>query len=397
MARALFLGLPLTGHINPSLSLTRELVSRGESVDYFATGAYRAAIERTGARYHCYRNSFLNDLVGLPERLEALSWLLMRTTAEVLEEHLTEMREQRPDYVIADSVAPWGFWLAEILGVPVVTSVVTFAFNRQVVAFAARSGIRPKSARLFLSKLRHIANALRLRHRLRSLYQVRGPGISRLVMGGSALNIVYTSRQFQPCADTFDQRFEFIGPMISERNDAPDFPWGQVRDKVLVYVSLGTLFNADVAFYRSCFEAFESMDFQVILSVGANMSRGSLGAAPANFLVQPHVPQLEVLRRAAAFVTHGGMNSVCESLFHGVPMVVVPQMSEQAIVGRRVEETGAGIYLRKERATADTLRESVRQILSDGTFRRQATLLGDSFRKAGGAGKGADAIFRYTR
>ena len=397
MARALFLSLPLTGHINPSLTVIRELVSRGESVDYFATGAYQPAIERAGARYHCYRNAFLTDLAGLPDRLEALSWLLMRTTGEILEAHLAQFREQRPDYVITDSVAPWGVWVAEILRVPVVTSVVTFAFNRQVLAFAARSGIRPKSLRLFLSKLRHLANALQLRRRLRSRYQVRGPGMANLVMGESALNLVYTSRQFQPCGESFDQRFEFIGPMLSERNDAPDFPWDQVRQRPVVYVSLGTLFNADAAFYRSCYQAFESEDFQVILSLGANVSKEDVGPPPSNFLVRPHVPQLDVLQRAAVFVTHGGMNSVCESLFHGVPMVVVPQMSEQAIVGRRVEGVGAGVYLPKERATAESLRESVRQILSESAFRRQAALIGDSFRQAGGATKAVDAIFRYTR
>ena len=43
------------------------------------------------------------------------------------------------------------------------------------------------------------------------------------------------------------------------------------------------------------------------------------------------------LQRAAAFVTHGGMNSVSESLRMGVPMVTVPQMGEQEIVSRRVE------------------------------------------------------------
>jgi len=397
MARALFLSLPLTGHINPSLTVIRELVSRGESVDYFATGAYQPAIERAGARYHCYRNAFLTDLAGLPDRLEALSWLLMRTTGEILEAHLAQFREQRPDYVITDSVAPWGVWVGEILRVPVVTSVVTFAFNRQVLAFAARSGIRPKSLRLFLSKLRHLANALQLRRRLRSRYQVRGPGMANLVMGESALNLVYTSRQFQPCGESFDQRFEFIGPMLSERNDAPDFPWDQVRQRPVVYVSLGTLFNADAAFYRSCYQAFESEDFQVILSLGANVSKEDVGPPPSNFLVRPHVPQLDVLQRAAVFVTHGGMNSVCESLFHGVPMVVVPQMSEQAIVGRRVEGVGAGVYLPKERATAESLRESVRQVLSEGAFRRQAALIGDSFRQAGGATKAVDAIFRYTR
>ena len=66
------------------------------------------------------------------------------------------------------------------------------------------------------------------------------------------------------------------------------------------------------------------------------------------------MPQLAVLQRASAFVTHGGMNSVSESLFFGVPLVVVPQMGEQAIVGRQVEALSAGLYLSNEEATAAT-------------------------------------------
>jgi MGT family glycosyltransferase len=261
----------------------------------------------------------------------------MRTTAELLAEHADEFRDLRPGYVITDSVAPWGQWAAEVLGVPAVTSVPTFAYNRHVLAFAARSGVAPKSLRLALSKRPHVVKAVGLARTLRRRYKVRGPGIAGLVMSRSQLNIVYTSRYFQPCSETFDDRYKFVGPSMASRADALDFPWDQVRQP-MVYVSLGTLFNADAGFYRDCFRAFDGLDFQVILSVGANVPPESLGPPPGNFIVRRYVPQLNVLERAAAFVTHGGMNSVCESLYHGVPMAVVPQMSEQAIIGRRVEE-----------------------------------------------------------
>ncbi len=101
-----------------------------------------------------------------------------------------------------------------------------------------------------------------------------------------------------------------------------------------MYVSLGTLSTRTPAFYARCFEAFAGRG-----SPGGAVYRhqrlreSRLGAAPANFIVMPHVPQLAVLQRARAFVTHGGMNSVSESLACGVPVVVIPQMGEQAIVG----------------------------------------------------------------
>src|SRR6266481_1432013 len=98
MAKGLFLSLPLTGHINPSLPLVRELVRRGDDLVYYATGAFAAKIEATGALFRPYRNQFLFDLHQLPERLEQISWLLMRTTAEVLADELEALRAERPDY-----------------------------------------------------------------------------------------------------------------------------------------------------------------------------------------------------------------------------------------------------------------------------------------------------------
>src|SRR3982751_3835414 len=105
MAKALFFSLPLAGHINPSLSLVQELVARGSEVVYYATDAFARVIEQAHARYRPYRSAFLGDMC-LPEHMHELSWLLMRTTAEVLDDHLEAFRAEQPDYLITDSVAP---------------------------------------------------------------------------------------------------------------------------------------------------------------------------------------------------------------------------------------------------------------------------------------------------
>jgi MGT family glycosyltransferase len=397
MAKALFLGLPLHGHTNPSLPLVRALVERGEEIVYFSSEPFAARIQEAGARYRPYRNAFLADLRELSERTDKMSWLLMRTTGEVLADELDAFRAERPDYIIRDSVAPWGQWVGQILDVPVVTSVPTVAVNRRVLAFAAKSGTRPRSARIVLSKIRHIAKAVRLGRRLRREHGVQGTGIMGLVFGSSGLNIVYTSRYFQPCGESFDDRFLFIGPSIGSRTEAGDVPWDEASRTEAIYVSLGTLFNADPAFYRNCFEAFGGQNVRVVMSIGTTTAAASLGAPPANIVVKPWVPQLEMLRHASVFVSHGGMNSVSESLHHGVPLVVVPQMGEQEIIASRVEELGAGLRLAKTEVTADRLRQAVQRVLGDARFRKEAALVRESFDAAGGAARGADAILAFTR
>lgn len=394
MAKVLFLGLPLHGHTNPSLPVVRALVERGDEVTYYSAAPFAVKIEQAGAHYRPYRNAFLADMTKLPERIEELSWLLTRTTAELLAQEDT-FRAERPDYIITDSVAPWGHWLAEMLRVPVVTSVSTFAINRHVLKYALRHGARPKSARMVWSKIKHIGKAIALARRLRRQHGVKGPGITGLVFGRSDLNVVYTSREFQPCADTFDERFEFVGPSLPAASEAAVPATGD-SNVPLVYVSLGTLFNAAPDFYKACFAAFRDEPVRVIMSIGTNVSQAALGEPPPNFVVAPHVPQLDVLARASVFLTHGGMNSVSESLYHGVPVVVVPQMAEQVIVGQRAEELGAGMCLTKDQTTPEHLRASVNRLVGDGRFRRQAAVLGQSLRTAGGAARAADVIQAFV-
>jgi MGT family glycosyltransferase len=329
---------------------------------------------------------------------DQIAWLLMRTTGEVLAQELDAFRAERPDYIISDSAAPWGQWVAQLLDVPVVTSVTTFAVNRRVMAFAASRVTQPKSVGRAVSKIRHVAKAVLLGRRLRREHRVKGTSLIGLMFGSSDLNLVYTSRLFQPCSESFDDRFLFIGPSIGSRTEiAAGLPWDEGSSTDVIYVSLGTLFNADPTFYRTCFEALGGQNVRVVMSIGTTIREASLGAAPANFVVKPWIAQLDVLRRASVFVSHGGMNSVSESLYHGVPMIAVPQMGEQELVARQVEGLGAGLCLDKKEVTADRLRQSVLRVLGDDRFRRQAALVRQSFDAAGGAARGADAIIAFTR
>ena len=108
MAKALFLGLPLHGHINPSLPLVRELVGRGDEIVYYAADRFAADIEHAGGRCRLYRDVLLADLAQLPAQTNELAWWLMRASEKVLETDLRAFRAERPDYIITDSVAPWG-------------------------------------------------------------------------------------------------------------------------------------------------------------------------------------------------------------------------------------------------------------------------------------------------
>ncbi len=101
----------------------------------------------------------------------------------------------------------------------------------------------------------------------------------------------------------------FVGSSISPRSDVSGFPLDRLTLTPTLYVSLGTTFNASPEFFAACFDAFAGSKWQVVLSVGTRVDASTLVRIPDNFLVRPHVPQLEILEHTGVFVTHGGMNS----------------------------------------------------------------------------------------
>src|SRR5207253_1203747 len=118
---------------------------------------------------------------------------------------------------------------------------------------------------------------------------------------------------FQPCAETFVDRFQFIVPSVTDRGETGDFDWEQVRRSAIVYVSLGTLFNTDVTFYRTCFEAFQGEDFQVIMSIGANVSRERLRGSVRRLLVEPRFREQAALV-SESFRTAGGVSRAADAI-----------------------------------------------------------------------------------
>ena len=97
-----------------------------------------------------------------------------------------------------------------------------------------------------------------------------------------------------------------------------------VTDYKVIYISLGTILKGDIAFFQKCVDAFRDEEVDVIISAGQKFNAKKLKNMPSNVHLYKSVPQVDVLECADVFVTHGGMNSVSESLVKGTPMVVIP-------------------------------------------------------------------------
>jgi MGT family glycosyltransferase len=207
----------------------------------------------------------------------------------------------------------------------------------------------------------------------------------------ASLNIVFIPREFQFAGDTFDERFHFVGPSLGSR--IADSGWQRPdSSKPLLFISLGTTFNNQPDFFRTCLAAFGDDRWQVAMAVGEQVDPADLGPIPDHVEIRPYFPQPAVLQHADLFLSHTGMNSTMESLYSGVPIVAVPQQAEQEANARQVEELGLGRRLNSADLSADILRRTVDEVHADPQIHANVANLSKKLRSTDSAVVAADAI-----
>ena len=389
MSKIVFFCIPAHGHTNPTLGVVRELVSRGHQVWYYSYNMMREKIESAGATfiscddYDTEQTLNAKDSARMGKDLAFSIKILVDTTLALDDKVCREIAELKPDCIVADSMALWGKAVARKLGIPFVSSTTTFAFN-QHSAKVMKQGIRDLVKMLF-SMTKTTKQIKRLQNKG---YPVKNV-LDIIGNDDNTHTIVYTSPEFQPCSETFSDRYAFVGPSIRPATGKIE----KKRDK-LIYISMGTVNNDMMPFYKKCLSAFTDTDYQLIMSVGHQVPLEDFGEQPENVSVFSHVDQIAVLQQADVFVSHCGMNSVSESLYFGVPLIMLPQTSEQGGVSERVKQLGAGIKL--DQTDASSILEAVNKIFMNSTYQENASLISESFKRSSGAKGAADKILQVS-
>jgi MGT family glycosyltransferase len=299
------------------------------------------------------------------------------------------VNHEKPDIIIFDAMCPWGWYVGQVLRIP---SVSSMALLMLTPGMFFQSGQFIDLAMLAVRNFSHIRTANSIAARMSHAHNIKTSGFPGLLTSTGTITVSYTSTMFQPNGENFDESIKFVGPAVEPRTDKSDFPFDQLGEKPVLYISLGTVINNNPEFYKQCLRVFANADFRVVMSVGRRIDIASLGEIPAKFIVRNFVPQLDILQHTSLFITHAGMNSVHEGLYYNVPLLLTPQQAEQNMVANCVQRLGAGIKLSAPPITDQQLQENVDRILNDGSFRARAKAVGESFRAAGGYKRAADEI-----
>ncbi|MGV9756861.1 glycosyltransferase [Streptomyces tricolor] len=389
MSGFLFVVPPLTGHINPAVGVAARLTAHGHQVAWAC--ADPALVRRlAGADAVVFRCA--GPVPGTPGAVrppdlrgaEALrflweGYLLPLADAMAPGVHAA-VAGFRPDVVVADQQAFAGALVAERLGLPWATSATTSA------EFGGAYDAMPKVADW-------------LRRRLAELRaRIGDPAGTADPRSSPHLLLVFSTPELIGPRAPSAPHIHYVGPSLAGRPAGPDFPWERLdRGRAKVLVTLGTA-NADAGgrFLAETLAALRDRADRIQAVITDPAGTLPATADDPDPLILPSVPQLPLLERMDAVVCHAGHNTVCEALWHGVPLVVAPIRDDQPVVAGQVVDAGAGVRVRFGRATAARLGEALDTVLHDPAHRAAAARISAAFRTAGGAGAAAAHLARLA-
>ncbi|MER5417574.1 glycosyltransferase [Streptomyces virginiae] len=396
MSRFLFVVPPLMGHINPAAGVANELARRGHQVAWVGdlqlireiVGEEAFIFPCAGPRLNAGQSVRPTSIRG-PEALKFLWEKFLIPLAHAMASSIEDaISGFRPDVIVADQQALAGPIIAERDGIPWVTSATTS--GEFATPITGMEKIEAWIGRLLDNLHIQFGNSKR-------------PIDPRF---SPHLVLVFTTRELAgPTPHANDQTY-FVGPSLTGRPPVSNFPWEWLDDtRDLVITTLGTV-NTDTGsrFLGECYQALrmKSGHLQaVIVDPGRSLEQLDSGttediSADRNILILPHIPQLPLLARASAVICHAGHNTVCETLWHGIPLLVAPIRDDQPIVASQVTDSGAGIRLRFGRATASQVGLALDKILSEPQYSASARRIQTSFQQAGGAASAASHLEHFT-
>ncbi|WP_157756915.1 macrolide family glycosyltransferase [Plantactinospora sp. KBS50] len=382
----LFISIPDPGRLSPHLAIGKELVRRGHSVKFVTVEPMAALVGSYGVEPLVYGSAYGSIPVHEEKEMSAEAAMLALSvddSAAMIDAVEAAYGDERPDliaYDVASGTA--GRVLARKWGLPAAQLYADFAQNDEFAytqpfdddgvalgeplspaGWAARSELKPWVDRT---------------ERLLTAHGLTDVTFAELLEVVQEFNLVYVPKALQPAADSFDDRFRFVGPCVGEQPARDD--WQPPADGLPVVLVPSAPQGADLA------RAFVGAPVHVVLTPGPGADPASLSELPPNVEVHASLPQ-GVLRHAAVVVSQGDVGNVTEALAAGRPVVVVPPALPARITGFQLAKLGLGRL-----AAPDGLRDAVLDLIGDRAVAERLAWMRGEIEAAGGVPRAADEL-----
>jgi zeaxanthin glucosyltransferase len=382
-----------TGHLYPIAALGRTLLARGHRVSCFQDVKARAIVKTAGldwrelgTRKHAIKAVPAGgDLATTEGEGPSTRDLMWRHAEAVLAEGCAAVERAGVDAVVVDQGDLATGTVAERLGLPYIT--VSFFPPVYLDSEVPPNIVGWSPRRDAVGRVRNWAANRALSHALAPILAIvneqrRAWGLREL--GG--LNDVFSRRamiaQLPECLDFPRRRkppqLHHAGPFQDNRGRyAVEFPWDALNGRPLVYASMGTVRNKLRPVFTHIAAACAALPVQLVIALGGGLDPDTIGPLPGQPIVVHYAPQLELMRRAAVTITHGGLNTTLESLSNGVPLVALPVTDDQPGVGARIKRAGVGRVIPARTVTTASLHEALADVMTDPRYRQAARRIRD--------------------
>ena len=405
MSKIIVITVPVEGHFNPFVPIITRLVQNGHNVICFAGRKFQQRVENTGATFlppplkwdTSIQETYdvfpeLRNKSGLAQLRLYIKLVMFDPVPDLINELKSQIDNFQPDLIISDTFLIVGSWVTEFYNIPSVRiSVLPLNIpGKNIPPFGL--GLLPGKS--LLSKWRN--NILRwlFSKLLFNDIQKYGEEIrNRIGLPASGKSFVkkefenanlflHTSiPNFEYPREEFPPKLRFIGPIITPPNinyKKPEW-WSEIeKDIPVVLINQGTVSKDHDDLILPAIEALKN---EKIIVIAVPVKEGEIMNLPENVYTELYIPFGNLLPHIDLLITNGGLGGTQNALAYGIPIIIAGATEDKMEVAARLEYSGAGINLRKQKPTSKDIVKAYRKIMSDQSYKQKAKELKEHYAK----------------
>jgi len=396
MSKIIILITPAEGHFNPIKPIITKLIENGHDIVCITGKVFKASVLNTGAEFVSIPAKWdageketydffpeLKKKKGLAQLQYYLKHIMLDSVPDAVKMLKDVLKKFPADLVISDSFMIAGSWITQLGGPPNVRiSVLPFTLPGKNIP-PTGLGLLPGNS--LLTKLRNkIINAIFNRILYKDMYNYINK--IRKEVGLSPYNKDFRIRGFES-SDLFLQmstpafefprnnlpkNLRFIGPVIISPKSNYKKPhwWSEIKKGLpVILINQGTVAKNYTDLIIPSIEALKD-EKMIILAVP--VKNGEIKDLPENVYTEKYIPFGNILPHVDLMISNGGFGGTQNALAHGIPIVIAGATEDKMEVAARLEYSGAGINLRKQKPSPKKIKKAVKEILSNPVYKQRA-------------------------
>lgn len=366
MSRVLFVTWDGGGNVSPAVEIAKELQRRGDEVRFLGQGQQREPLERAGFGFAQYSKSGSWTAIGKRGAIKnAVGFLGLLTSRRIGRDLITDVEQTLTDLVVIDCLLFGALDAATraglchvVLAHSLYTAIDTKMAGGAPGAIARIAGFQPR--KLWAGANLVVVTTLK--------------GLDRQPRSVAGLSLHYT------------------GPALPQVDGGP-----ALHGQPSILVSLSTTYIAGQAeVLQKILDAIAQLPVRALVTTGPAVNPDEL-RAPANVELHRYLSHVAVMPTVSLVIGHGGHSTTMLALANDLPLLILPMnlMFDQVIIGRAIQEQGAGATLPSSSSTAE-IRAAINRMLGDDSYQHEAQRLGITIRASRGTQTAADLLQTLT-